>query len=546
MLTGQKCRRSSVTRIAIPAAATLLIAHGFIVWSGHHSSDLAAAPKPKSKASKSTNGATVTSPATQTAQAQAVTSPFTLGWGHSLLFTTPSGSPTDAQCNSVATDTSGNTAVAFYTLGGNGNLDPAGSPAGAFTNTATSSSYQGGYAKYDPAGNFQWVVPLNCSARSDARHVAIGPVSGDVYVCGDFHASANFTTLAGTMITVAGSGPIARVAIVARLDAASGKVVWMNAFTTGSAIGSACFSVVCDAAENVYVTGNVQANGTASLNSVYGTGNSGLPLVADNSANNAITMFLLKCDKNGNGAWLKMFPGLFYLSKIAVDGPGNLYFTSYFSGTHDFDPGPAVYNLTSKMIQDAYVEKLDTNGNFAWVRQFGSPPPKTKGKNSQTSNYDAGQQIAVDANGNVDFLLDGQYYPTVTYNQMTGNLWQLDTNGNPRWAITVDVSGGGLVPVPYLFCVDGANDIYNGLVNEYNAGGTLVVSAAPGGGGNVWTNATAADAAGNFVFAGGANDPSSTNVYGQANISPTSTPSYVQTWGGAGSGSLLIVRWNRQ
>ena len=439
------------------------------------------------------------------------------------------GSPADAWTSSVAVDPSGNTYIAFDTQG-SGNLDPAMSAAGAFQNTSPTINYQGGYAKYDASGNFQWLTPLYCPGRSNAFHVAVGPKSGDVYVCGNFKTSSTFTTTGGNTITVAGTAPITSVGFVARLAAATGQVVWMNAFTTGSSSAGICQSIACDAAENVYVEGSVYANGTASLNSVYGSGDSGLPLVADNTKNNSITMLFLKCDKDGNGAWLQLLPGLPNAVELAVDASGNAYFTSYFSGTQDFDPSPAVHDLTAIGSQDAYVEKLDTNGNFVWVKQFGMPNTR-----KNPSDF-VGRRIAVDSNNNVDFLLDGLYSDTVTLKSgktsTTGNLWQLDTNGNPRWAVTVSEGLSGTMDGYYDFCLDSANDIYNGLVNEYSSSGTLVLSAAAGSGGSVGSRSNACDASGNFVFGGTATDPSSTMVYGQANISPTSTPVLVQTWGG--------------
>src|SRR5829696_3643735 len=53
-----------------------------------------------------------------------------------------------------------------------------------------------------------------------------------------------------------------------------------------------------------------------------------------------------------------------YGQTISVDGFGNVYTTGYFTGTADFDPGPAIYNLTSASgSSDIFVTKVDPSGN---------------------------------------------------------------------------------------------------------------------------------------------------------------------------------------
>lgn len=57
---------------------------------------------------------------------------------------------------------------------------------------------------------------------------------------------------------------------------------------------------------------------------------------------------------------------------VAVDRQGNVYTTGYFSGTADFDPGIGKTYLTSRGSVDAYVMKLDSAGAFVWAKQLGS------------------------------------------------------------------------------------------------------------------------------------------------------------------------------
>jgi hypothetical protein len=254
-----------MTEIGIALATTLVAAGVFLAGIGARPANLAAAANPGTKSSTSNKGSQGTNSPAQTAQAQSVTSAFTMGWAHNFLFTTAGGSPTDAGTDAVAVDAAGNTIIAFNAYGV-GNLDPAQSAAGAYQNTQ--SNHKGGFAKYDPSGNFLWMLPLLCTGSvgtsgttvSYARGVAAGPASGDVYVAGDFQGSCSFPTKGGTTLTV-GTSTTPRTSFVARVEAATGHVVWMDtsSITSGN---QTCifFSAVCDAAENVYACGYILGN----------------------------------------------------------------------------------------------------------------------------------------------------------------------------------------------------------------------------------------------------------------------------------------------
>jgi methionine-rich copper-binding protein CopC len=89
-----------------------------------------------------------------------------------------------------------------------------------------------------------------------------------------------------------------------------------------------------------------------------------------------------------------------------VDSSGNVYTTGYFFDTVDFDPGAGTSNLTSVGGTDIFVSKLDTSGNFVWVKQFGG-----------TSNDNA-YSIYVDSSGNV--YTTGYFNGTVDFDPGAG------------------------------------------------------------------------------------------------------------------------------
>jgi len=76
--------------------------------------------------------------------------------------------------------------------------------------------------------------------------------------------------------------------------------------------------------------------------------------------------------QNGTFRWAKQMGGNASSgtgNSIAIDNHGNVYTTGSFSGTVDFDPGPATFNLTSLGFQNCFVSKLDSQGNFLWPKQ---------------------------------------------------------------------------------------------------------------------------------------------------------------------------------
>jgi uncharacterized protein (DUF2249 family) len=76
---------------------------------------------------------------------------------------------------------------------------------------------------------------------------------------------------------------------------------------------------------------------------------------------------------------------------VTTDAAGNSYTTGYFEGTVDFDPNAGIVNLTA-VGMDAFVCKLNSAGNFVWVKRIAV---------SATTNIAQGTAIDVDNAGNI-------------------------------------------------------------------------------------------------------------------------------------------------
>lgn len=91
---------------------------------------------------------------------------------------------------------------------------------------------------------------------------------------------------------------------------------------------------------------------------------------------------------------------------IAFDASGNVYTTGTFNGTVDFDPGPGTYFLTSTAVEDVFISKLDSSGNFIWAGKWGG------------ASFDLGLSIAVDSSGFV--YTTGLFQGTVDFDPGAG------------------------------------------------------------------------------------------------------------------------------
>ncbi|MEH2161178.1 MAG: SBBP repeat-containing protein [Nostoc sp.] len=206
------------------------------------------------------------------------------------------------------------------------------------------------------------------------------------------------------------------------------------------------YSITTDGAGNTYVTGV--------LNAVSSLGN----VNASTNGSTSDDAFITKLDNNGNVLWTKnlgdgVVPSGVLPNRgtgITSDGTGNTYATGYFSGTATFGN----ITLTSAGNQDAFITKLDSSGNFLWVQKLGG------------TLADAGVGITSDGAGNI--YVTGYFSGTTTFGSTTltsagdkdAFVAKLNGNGNVLWANKLGSTG-----------VDkGLGIITDGLGNTYITG----------------------------------------------------------------------------
>ena len=293
------------------------------------------------------------------------------------------------------------TAGIFYSTGyfaGTSDFDPG---PGVFNMTAANltDTY---ISALDADGNFLWAKHLG-GGQNQALSITTN-VLGNIIIAGLFSGTTDFDPGAGvTNLTTTGADDI----FILKLDAI-GNFIWAK--QAGGITADIPEAVALDPLENVYATGRFN------LTSDFDPGPGTFNLTTVGNTDGITDVFVLKLAANGNFVWAKQMgsPAVDLGNDIATDAAGNVYTTGIFQNIADFDPGAAIFNLTSKGGSDIFISKLTTDGNFVWAVSFGS------------GSADRGDAIAADAAGSV---------------YCTGNfLGQIDFDPGPETAILDDGS----------------------------------------------------------------------------------------------------------
>lgn len=247
-------------------------------------------------------------------------------------------------------------------------------------------------------------------------------------------------------------------------------------------------SIAVDASGNVYTTGIF--DGAADFDPGPG-------VYTLTSSMGAFDIFISKLDGTGNFQWAKQIGGTAFDfgNSLALDASGNTYITGSFYGTVDFDPGPAINNLTAS-TSDIYILKLDALGNFIWVKNIGG------------ETGDEGTSISVDPSGNVfcagKFSGTPDFDPgTETFNLSSSMgqvfILKLTADGNFVWALNIVARESSSI------AVDNEGNIYSysdgTMISKHSASGNLLwTKNIPG---NYSDSRIAVDALGNVYGSGG-------------------------------------------
>ena len=201
-------------------------------------------------------------------------------------------------------------------------------------------------AKYDSLGICQWAVKASGDSSDLGRGITVDTL-GNVYVIG-FFLSPNIDFGNSQVLSNYGSEDI----FIAKYNNL-GICLWAK--KAGGNISDYGYGITIDKAGSIYITGDFSDTALFGGNTITSTDRD---------------IFIAKYNDAGNCIWAKKAGGIWadHGNSIATDNNGALFITGYFEGTAHFDIDSLICNGQS----DVFIARLDTSGNFQWVRGGGN------------------------------------------------------------------------------------------------------------------------------------------------------------------------------
>ena len=210
--------------------------------------------------------------------------------------------------------------------------------------------------KLDNNGNFIWAKQMEGMGYNGAAAISIDKMN-NVILTGYFEDTVDFDPGVGNFNLISKGG---YDAFVLKLSS-NGDFIWVKQM--GGIYNDMGTSITTDLYSNIYSSGLF--NGIAVFNlgadSIYFT------------TNGESDIFINKFDLNGNCLWVKQIGGVSddCSNAITTDINNNVFITGYFYDEVDFDPNSNIFDLISNGNKDAFILKLDENGNFLWAKNIG-------------------------------------------------------------------------------------------------------------------------------------------------------------------------------
>ncbi|HIE74069.1 MAG TPA: hypothetical protein EYQ06_07405 [Flavobacteriales bacterium] len=315
--------------------------------------------------------------------------------------------------------------------------------------------------KMDSLGNVLWAIAGGnlsgscCDDRALGMHVTPG---GDVFITGTFWSSYNI----GSLSVPGAQRNNHDNSLLAKIDK-NGNPVWVIGFGSDNTSGG-CPYPIYDADDHsydvkvdkdgfIYVTGffsgySAEFDGLSVSNPDWGTTCKPMGYIG-------------KLDANGNWLWVDKFDGIkddrgSRDNRLAVDQFSNIYCVGGFENTGNYGP----YSITSNGEWDAFIFKMDKNGNWLWAKNVGS------------NKTDRADGIAIDVCD--DIYITGEYrnpmvFPGANASNGTDTLShkqkrdvfvaKINANGDWQWAKRARSSG---TDKPYQMSVDANKQVFVG------------------------------------------------------------------------------------
>jgi hypothetical protein len=215
--------------------------------------------------------------------------------------------------------------------------------------------------KYDTAGNVLWGIELGRGVFSDYGKAVALDSQGNVWVAGFVGQTLNQSSLE-----------------LEKFDS-TGRDQGVGVTAEGQSEG---LGIACDAADNLFVTGNF-----------WGTVSFVGPWVAPNQvvtlwSHGIEDAFLAKVSSDGNVLWVRQLGGTSGHASgvgVATDSSGSCFVSGEFTGTLT----TTLTNLVAVGPQDGFLAKYDTAGKLIWILQLGGTGYNYPGEVSSSAGWGA-------------------------------------------------------------------------------------------------------------------------------------------------------------
>lgn len=343
--------------------------------------------------------------------------------GNFIWAVSASGTTGISNARDIITDKSGN----VYIIGdffGTVDFDPS----TGVTNLTSTSLEDIFIMKLDSTGSFLWVKQIEGSGRVEFGKSIAVDIYDNIYATGYYEDSADFDPgINQFILTTDGS----LSAFLLKLNS-RGEFKWATQF--GGVSLSRGESIAINSNGDIFTVGVF--SGTADFDPSSNIQN--LTAVGNND------IFISKLDSTGSFIFAKKISPTGVLpfhqvNHVYVDNEDKIYLTGRFEGTSDFDPSSNVFALTAKGRWDAFICKLNTNGDLEWAKQV------------EGTDYSMGKNISVDKDKNVYFIGDyndsADFNPSSSIYQLNSSgeedvfVSKLDSLGNFVWAISYGGTG---------------------------------------------------------------------------------------------------------
>lgn len=228
---------------------------------------------------------------------------------------------------------------------------------------ATAGGEDGYLLRLDRNGNFLWAGSFGNSGPWDEAPAIIFDAAGNLYGTAVTYSGVDIDM--GTGVSNLPTWNY-MVGAVYKLDP-SMNLVWASPFL-GASNTIYLESIVLDPSGDVGISGNFKT----SLDIDPGPGTTTI----FSGSTNGTDDFLVKL-RGGTGQLLWGFSlwgigGYGSCQDLACDNQGAFYMTGYFHASHDFDPSPAVYQMSTTTADlNIYVAKYTNAGSIDWAAWVG-------------------------------------------------------------------------------------------------------------------------------------------------------------------------------